>query len=35
MQWLNEHHPEYLDRIAALVAAGRIEIIGGRFTNPS
>ena len=29
MEWLDEHHPEYLDRLAQLVAAGRIEIIGG------
>ena len=34
MQWLQKNHPEYLDRIAALVAAGRIEIIGGAFYEP-
>jgi len=32
--WLQEFHPEYLDRIAELVAAGRIEIIGGAFYEP-
>ncbi len=31
MEWLDAHHPEYLDRVAALVAAGRIEIIGGAY----
>ena len=30
MEWLDLHHPEYLDRLRHLVAAGRIEIIGGR-----
>ena len=29
LEWLDENHPEYLDRIAQLVAAGRIEIVGG------
>ncbi|QDU99178.1 alpha-amylase/4-alpha-glucanotransferase domain-containing protein [Lignipirellula cremea] len=31
MEWLDERHPEYLDRVAALVAEDRIEIIGGSF----
>ncbi len=31
MEWLDEHHPEYLDRLAAHVKNGRIEIIGGVF----
>ena len=31
MEWLVARHPEYLDRVAALVAAGRIEIVGGAF----
>ncbi len=34
MEWLDEHHPEYVDRLATLVAAGRIEIIGGPFYEP-
>jgi 4-alpha-glucanotransferase len=34
MEWLDEHHPEYLDRLAKYVAAGRIEIIGGAFYEP-
>lgn len=34
MEWLNEHHPEYVDRLGELVAAGRIEIIGGAYYEP-
>src|SRR5262245_45784 len=34
MEWFEARHPEYVDRLAALVAAGRIEIIGGAFYEP-
>ncbi len=34
MQWLDQRQPEYLDRIAALVGQGRLEIIGGPFYEP-
>ncbi len=34
MEWLDQHHPEYLDRLGQLVAAGRIEILGGPFYEP-
>ena len=34
LEWLDEHHPDYLDRIARLVAAGRIEILGGPYYEP-
>jgi alpha-amylase len=34
MEWLDRQHAEYVDRLAALVAAGRIEIIGGPFFEP-
>jgi hypothetical protein len=34
MEWLAAKHPEYLDRLAELVAAGRIEIVGGAFYEP-
>ena len=34
MEWLDEHHPEYLDRLAQLVTAGRVEIVGGAFYEP-
>src|SRR3954468_16412815 len=31
MEWLDQRHGEYLDRLARLVQAGRIEIVGGSF----
>jgi 4-alpha-glucanotransferase len=31
MEWLVSRHPEYIERLAALVAAGRIEIVGGAY----
>ncbi|MFT3920909.1 MAG: DUF1926 domain-containing protein [Myxococcales bacterium] len=34
MEWLDQHHPEYVDRVAGLVAKGRIEIVGGPFYEP-
>ena len=34
MEWLDRHHPEYLDRLVPLVAAGRVEILGGPFYEP-
>jgi hypothetical protein len=34
MEWLDARHPEYVDRLARLVAAGRIEILGGPFYEP-
>lgn len=34
MEWLDAHYPEYLDRLAALVGQGRIEILGGAFYEP-
>jgi len=34
MEWLDEHHADYVDRLARLVASGRIEIIGGPFYEP-
>src|SRR3954464_9182865 len=34
MEWLTARPPEYIDRLAELVAAGRIEIIGGPFYEP-
>ncbi len=34
MEWLDVHHPEYVDRLADCVAAGRIEILGGAFYEP-
>ena len=34
IEWLDANHPEYLDRLATLVAAGRVEIVGGAFFEP-
>ncbi len=34
MEWLDANHPEYVDRLAELVAAGRIEIMGGAYFEP-
>jgi alpha-amylase len=34
MEWFAARHPEYLERLAALVAAGRLEIVGGAFYEP-
>ena len=34
MEWLDLRHPEYVDRLAALVKGGRIEIVGGAFYEP-
>jgi len=34
VEWLDQHHPDYLDRLAEQVAAGRLEIIGGAFYEP-
>jgi hypothetical protein len=34
MEWLTANHPGYVDRLAELVAQGRIEILGGAFYEP-
>jgi alpha-amylase len=34
MEWIDAHHPDYVDRLAGLVASGRIEIVGGAFFEP-
>lgn len=33
-QWLDQHHPDYLDRLRQLVQYGRLEIVGGAFYEP-
>ena len=33
-EWFDRHHPDYLDRIARLVAERQIEIVGGAFYEP-
>lgn len=32
--WLQQKHPDYLNRVRTLVSEGRIEIIGGAFYEP-
>ena len=34
LEWLDRHHPDYLDRLAALVAERQVEIVGGAFYEP-
>src|SRR5262245_31668795 len=34
LEWLVDHKPEYVDRLRALVDAGRVEILGGPFMEP-
>lgn len=34
MEWLAVAHPEYLDRLAALVSQERLEIVGGAYFEP-
>ena len=33
-EWLDLHHPEYLEKLAKLAEEGRIEILGGPFQEP-
>ncbi|MDC0935710.1 DUF1926 domain-containing protein [Pirellulales bacterium] len=34
MEWLDAHHPEYVDRLAGMVATGQLEIVGGAYFEP-
>ena len=34
VEWLDAHHPDYLDRVARLVAERQVEIVGGAFYEP-
>lgn len=34
LEWLVEHHPEYVDRLRAMVQRGQVEIVGGGFYEP-
>ena len=34
LEWLDHHHPDYLDRIAAMAARGQAELMGGAFFEP-
>ena len=33
-EWLELHHPEYLNKVSTLVRAGQIELLGGGFYEP-
>lgn len=34
LEWLEAHHPEYLDRVAGMAARGQVELVGGGFYEP-
>jgi alpha-amylase len=34
LDWFEEHHPEFIDRLGALADAGRIEFMGGGYYEP-
>ena len=34
MEWLADRKPEYVERLRAMVAAGRVEILGGGYFEP-
>ena len=34
LEWIAEKHPEYIQRVRALVARGQVEIAGGGFYEP-
>ena len=34
IEWLQKRHPEYIDRVRKMIAAGRIELIGGGCFEP-
>ncbi|MGN6593778.1 MAG: alpha-amylase/4-alpha-glucanotransferase domain-containing protein [Terriglobales bacterium] len=34
LDWLAEHHPEYLQQLRALQAEGRLELLGGGYYEP-
>ena len=33
-EWLENHHPEYIDRVAEQVRSGRLEILSGGYYEP-
>jgi len=34
LEWLEPHHPEYIDRLRKMVSSSQVEIIGGAFYEP-
>lgn len=34
LEWLEDHRPDFLDRVAAIAATGRLELLGSGFYEP-
>jgi alpha-amylase len=34
LEWLEQNHPEYIERLRGMVASSQVEIIGGAFYEP-
>jgi 4-alpha-glucanotransferase len=34
LTWIEQHHPEYFERLKTLVKTGQVEIVGGGFYEP-
>ncbi|GBD34976.1 Alpha-amylase 1 [bacterium HR36] len=34
LEWLSDHHPDYIERLRALVGRGQLEILGGAYFEP-
>lgn len=34
LEWLEQHRPDFLDRVAAIAATGRLELLGSGFYEP-
>lgn len=34
LDWFEKHHPDFIDRLAKLVSAGRVELLGGGYYEP-
>lgn len=34
LEWIEQHHPEYFDRLRELATRGQIEVVGGGFYEP-
>jgi len=34
LDWFERHHPDFIDRLGGLIAAGRLELLGGGYYEP-
>lgn len=34
LEWFEQHHPDFLDRLGALAARNQVELVGGAFYEP-